>query len=243
MPVQRVLRCGVKAASGQAPPVAVKPAGWLLRVLIRANRLDAGAPVLSERLRKTIADVGVASAGKFIERDRTQEPRVELVGSASLYQKHAAACIRHRHRKNQPTVRAQAVEPRPQRMGRPSAGDNDVAFAERNIRSVAIDDGDLGPRGKRLALAPSAVHQSQSPKPFRSARPALPGPRSNSPCRSPDGPRARRGRRAVRRTRTPRGLVGHCSADASRRRRSKRRDRRPSDSNRAASNSPSGSNG
>ena len=41
----------------------MKPAGRLLGVLIRANRLDAGAPILSERLPEAIADIGVASAG------------------------------------------------------------------------------------------------------------------------------------------------------------------------------------
>ena len=72
------LRRWIKLASGQTPPIAMKPAGRLLSVLIRANRLDAGAPILSERLPEAIADIGVASAGKFIERDLAQRTRLEL---------------------------------------------------------------------------------------------------------------------------------------------------------------------
>ena len=220
------LRRWIKLASGQTPAIAMKPAGRLLGVLIRANRLDAGAPILSERLREAIADIGVASAGKFIEPDLAQKTRLELVAPAALHEKHAAAGIRRRHRKNEPSLRAQALEPGRQWMGRPGAGDDDIALAQRNVRPVAVDDGDLRPGGKRRSRSsPPAVHQSQSPKSFRSARRAPPGPQSNSPCRSPNGPRARRGRHPVCRTRTPRGLVGHCSADAARRRRSTRRDR------------------
>ena len=65
----------------------MKPAGRLLGVLIRANRLDAGAPILSERLPEAIADIGVASAGKFIEPDRTQEPLLKLVAPAACLTK------------------------------------------------------------------------------------------------------------------------------------------------------------
>ena len=80
----------------------MKPAGRLLSVLIRANRLDAGAPILSERLPEAIADIGVASAGKFIEQDLAQKTRLEFVAPAAPHKKHCAAGIR-RHRKNEPS--------------------------------------------------------------------------------------------------------------------------------------------
>src|ERR1700735_1439734 len=120
----------VRFAPREAPPIAMQPARSLLCVLVPARRLDACAAILSEHLRQTIADLGVARAGKLIERNRTQEPRGELVGSAPLYQKHATACIRHRHRKNQSTVRAQTVEPGRQRMGRPGARHNDLEHSK-----------------------------------------------------------------------------------------------------------------
>ena len=77
------LRRWIKFASGQTPPIAMKPAGRLLDVLVRANRLDAGAPILSEPLPEAIADIGVASAGKFIERDLAQKTRLELASRRS----------------------------------------------------------------------------------------------------------------------------------------------------------------
>ena len=58
----------------------MKPAGRPLDVVVRANRLDAGASISSERLPEAIADIGVASAGKVIERDLAQKTRLELVG-------------------------------------------------------------------------------------------------------------------------------------------------------------------
>jgi hypothetical protein len=131
----------------------MQPARSLLCVLVPARRLDACAAILSERLRQTIADLGVARAGKLIERNWTQEPRGELVGSAPLYQKHATACIRHRHRKNQSTVRAQTVEPGRQRMGRPGARHNDVEHSKTFGRPVAVRHFDLRPWGKRVARA------------------------------------------------------------------------------------------
>ena len=127
----------------------MKPAGRLLGVLVRANRLDAGAPILSERLPEAIADIGVASAGKFIEQDLAQKTRLELVAPAALHKKHAAAGIRRRHRKNEPSLRAQALEPGRQWVGRPGAGDHDIALAQRNGRPVAVDNADLRPGGKR----------------------------------------------------------------------------------------------
>src|ERR1700727_256919 len=75
-PRQGALRRWIKFASGQTPPIAMKPAGRLLGVLVRANRLDAGAPILSERLPEAIADIGVASAGKFIKQDLAQKTRL-----------------------------------------------------------------------------------------------------------------------------------------------------------------------
>jgi hypothetical protein len=77
------LRRWIKFASGQTPPIAMKPAGRLLDVLVRANRLDAGAPILSEPLPEAIADIGVASAGKFIEQDLAQKTRLELASRRS----------------------------------------------------------------------------------------------------------------------------------------------------------------
>jgi hypothetical protein len=115
----------------------MKPAGRLLDVLVRANRLDAGAPILSERLPEAIADIGVASAGKFVEQDLAQKTRLELVGPAALHKKHAATGVR-RHRKNEPSLRAQALEPGRQWVGRPGDGDDDIALAQRNGRPVLL---------------------------------------------------------------------------------------------------------
>jgi hypothetical protein len=126
----------------------MKPAGRLLEVLVRANRLDAGAPILSERLPEAIADIGVASAGKFIEQDLAKKTRLEFVAPAAPHKKHGAAGIR-RHWKNEPSLRAQALEPGRQWVGRPGAGDDDIALAQRNGRPVAVDNGDLRPEGKR----------------------------------------------------------------------------------------------
>ena len=114
---------------GETPSIAMKPAG---RLLVRANRLDAGAPISSERLPEAIADIGVASAGKFLEQDPAQKTRLELVAPVALHEKHSAAGIR-RHRKDEPSLRAQAREPGRQWVGRPGAGDDDIALAQRTV--------------------------------------------------------------------------------------------------------------
>src|ERR1700722_17430804 len=107
----------------------MKPAGRLLGVLVRANRLDAGAPILSERLPEVIAEIGVASAGKFIEQDLAQKTRLEFAPPAAPPKHHGAACSRC-HPKNELSLRAQALEPGRQWVRRPGAGDDDIALAQ-----------------------------------------------------------------------------------------------------------------
>ena len=67
MPMQRALRRWINLPARETPSVAMQPAGSLLAVLVRAKRLYACAPVLSEGLRETITNFGVAGAGKFVE--------------------------------------------------------------------------------------------------------------------------------------------------------------------------------
>jgi hypothetical protein len=140
----------IKFASGETPPIAMKPACRPLDVAVCPNRLDAGASISSERLPEAIADIGVASAGKVTERDLAQKTRLELV--APLHKKHASAGVR-RHRENEPCLRAQALEPGWQWVGRPGAGDDDIALGQRNRRPVAVDNGDLRPGGERRSRA------------------------------------------------------------------------------------------
>ena len=121
---------------------------------VDANRPYCGASVFGEGSLKTIADVGVACAGKLIKPDWTQKARLERVACAALREKHPAARVGRRHRKNEPPREAQPLEPGRQGMGRSGACDDDIAFAPRNIGPVAVDDGDLRPLGERLASPP-----------------------------------------------------------------------------------------
>ena len=145
-------------------------------MLVRANRSDVFASILSKGLRKTIADIGVAGAGKFIEPDRAQKTRLERVAPTALHEQHAAAGVRRRHWKKSRPSAAQALEPSRQRVSRPGAGHDDIAFAQRSVRPVAVEDRDLRPGARASrALAPPVGSSISIAKTFPSARRAPPG--------------------------------------------------------------------
>ena len=186
------LRRRVRFAARNAPSLPVKPAGLVFRYGVRPHGLDAGASVIGERRPRRSLTSSLARAGKFIEPDGTDEPRLELVARTARREQHAA-------HPSPVTVNGKTSRPFGLRQSSqdgggwvaPALATTTSHFGNGLGRSVAAGHGGLRPRRKRLLRAAGrGARQSRSPKRRRRGQQAPPARRCNSPCRRPDGARA-----------------------------------------------------